>query len=316
MQSNDTEKAHLYIIEGQSPKEISAKTNISEENILLLTQRDFEKLNRVKTLGFISVIERHYCVDLSSLREEALVYYSEHETNDDPVFSYPIMEGRRSRSKPLIGIMLLLLVFASWYFLLQYNKKHLAEYLPLGEQNSSGTAEILTDDPVADREISVSTGTKDSSGYRGLKPIEVKPLKRLMQKSAEEAESREENVTQRSSDTPENNTSSKPDTESAPSQVMADGVEKVTIVPEKRLWFGVIDIDTKKRKHYTVAEKFDIDVTEKRWLVATSPAPFSIEGRETKRFNDARVHYLKLDKEGIKVLTREQYIALGGYSKW
>lgn len=315
MQSNDTEE-HLYIIEGQSVKDISAKTNISEENIALLTQRDFEKLNRVKTLGFISIIERYYHTDLSSLREEAVAYYSEHETNEGSVFSYPIMDGRRPRSKPLIGIMLVILVIASWYFLIQYNKKHPGNSFSLGKQNGSSETEVLRDDPAADREISLPVGAKALPKETEPKRIEANPSKPLIQKPVEEVKSTEENVTQVSLETLENNSSSRLGQEHNPPQTKVETIEKITIVPVKRLWFGMIDMDTKKRKHYTVAEKFDIDVAQKQWLVATSPAPFSIEAGETKRFNDARAHYLKLDREGVKVLTREQYIALGGYPKW
>lgn len=48
----------------------------------------------------------------------------------------------------------------------------------------------------------------------------------------------------------------------------------ISIIPVRRLWFGLIDMDTKERKHFSIAEAYQLEVGIKRWLIATSSAPF------------------------------------------
>ncbi len=84
-----------------------------------------------------------------------------------------------------------------------------------------------------------------------------------------------------------------------------------------RLWFGIIDMETKERNHFSIDNMYELDVSEKTWLVATSSAAFSLlEFDETKEFNDAKEHYFKIDVNGVEVLSKSDYVALGGWSQW
>lgn len=305
MQLND-------LIEEQSVKAISNKTNISEENIERLIQRNFEGLSRVKALGFISILEREYRADLSKLREEAVAYYDEHGEDGSVMLSRPEIEKKRSKSKLLPLIILALLAYASWYFFTQFDRKHLAEYLPFGEHNKSEAQEVAIEEPAPSLTIEKSLAeAKEEKSTAGA------PADHATEVSDQQPADTEVNVTQSSivpavqNDMPETATA-----ETMP-QTDAAALEQIVIVPVSKLWFGLVDMDTKERKHYTVSDRFDIDVRNRRWLVATSSAPFTIEAGEVSRsFNDAREHYLKLDKEGVEVLTKQEYIALGGYPRW
>ena len=61
MQLND-------IIEKNTIKDIGLKTNIAQENLEKLINKEFEHLDKLKTMGFISIIERlhfflaYFCV--------------------------------------------------------------------------------------------------------------------------------------------------------------------------------------------------------------------------------------------------------------
>jgi len=65
------------ILEENSIRSISKKTNISEQNLERLLASNFANLKKVKTLGFISIIEREYSTDLTAMKEEALGYYAD-----------------------------------------------------------------------------------------------------------------------------------------------------------------------------------------------------------------------------------------------
>jgi len=91
----------------------------------------------------------------------------------------------------------------------------------------------------------------------------------------------------------------------------------ISILPLHKLWFGIVNLETKEREHFSIDEPHSIDVTNKAWLLATSSAPFSLMyAEETMDFNDAKEHYFKIDKSGMLALSKEQYVAQGGWAQW
>ena len=116
MQLND-------ILEENSVKAISQKTKISEENLENLLAKRFENLKKVKTMGFISIIEREYNADLSAIREEAQAYYADAGEDRSVTLGMPIVEEKKGTSKIFLLIIFGLLGYATWYFLTQFDKK-------------------------------------------------------------------------------------------------------------------------------------------------------------------------------------------------
>ncbi len=118
------------ILEENTIKGISQKTKISEDNLENLLAANFAALKKIKTLGFISILEREYKADLSALREEALVHYSQEIEENNFTVVLPVDEEKRGKSKLFLFIILALLASASWYFFTQFDKKHLSELIP------------------------------------------------------------------------------------------------------------------------------------------------------------------------------------------
>ena len=121
------------LLEENSTKTISERTNIAEENIERLMNNDFGAIKRVKTLGFISILEREYKIDLSKLKEEALAYYEQKAEDESVTLGLPIVEERRGRSKWLWLIVPILLGYASWFFFTQFDQSQLKSLLPFNE---------------------------------------------------------------------------------------------------------------------------------------------------------------------------------------
>jgi hypothetical protein len=121
------------ILTENSIKSIHEKTKISEENLENLFAKKFENLIQVKTLGFLSIIEREYKVDLSAEREEALAYYESNYTNVSVTLGSSIVDEKKGTSKLFLLMIFLLLGYATWYFLTQYDQKHLSQLIPFME---------------------------------------------------------------------------------------------------------------------------------------------------------------------------------------
>ena len=134
------------ILEENTIKGISQKTKISEDNLENLLAANFAALKKIKTLGFISILEREYKADLSALREEALAHYSEEKGEYGFTVVLPVDEEKKGKSKLFLFVVLALLGYASWYFFTQFDKKHLSELIPFMDEQMIETTEIETDE--------------------------------------------------------------------------------------------------------------------------------------------------------------------------
>ena len=127
------------VLEENTTKTISQRTKIAEDNIEYLLNSDFGALKRVKTLGFISILEREYNIDLSKFREEALAYYDQHAENESVTIGLPIMEEKKGRPKWIWLLVLILLGYASWFFVKNYDQSQLKALLPFNEAKTVET---------------------------------------------------------------------------------------------------------------------------------------------------------------------------------
>ncbi len=289
MQLND-------ILEEHSIKTISKKTNISEENLEYLVAANFDALKKIKALGFISILEREYHADLGRLREHALEYYGSSTEDTSITLGLPLIEEKRGKSKFLLFFVFLLLGYASWYFFTQFDKKHLSGLIPFvdekmiesftGENKDSSKAEIVEDLSIAKVTVANTQTTVESKDIIIVEKVS------------------EENVTKKTETIAEDTAA-------------VTAMENVSIVPVGRLWFGLVEMDTKKRDHFSIAEAYELKVENKTWLVATSSAPFSLASAGvTRDFNDAKEHYFKINKNDIQDLSKDEYVELGGWSQW
>jgi len=131
------------ILQEHTLKNMSQTTKISEENLEQIANEEFSNLVKAKALGFISILEREYQVDLKVLKERALLYYEERGEEESVNIALPRVEEPKGRSKLFLFFVLGLLAYASWYFFTQFDKKTLDNMLPFTEEK---TIEELSDD--------------------------------------------------------------------------------------------------------------------------------------------------------------------------
>jgi predicted secreted protein len=122
------------LLEKHTLKEISKRTNISEENLDVLFNKEFDALTKVKALGFISIIEREFKAELSALRKEAKDYFEKHGDEVGVVLDVPVTERKSGVGKIFLWLLLMLvLVAGGWYVSMQYNKTKLPDIFSFTE---------------------------------------------------------------------------------------------------------------------------------------------------------------------------------------
>jgi hypothetical protein len=127
------------LLEQEDIKTISKRTNISESSLEALFANEFCYLKRVQCMGFISIIEREYKIDLSSFRASAEQFYA-NNYEDCSVALGMIDEPKSSHTTskvPLVLVVIVLLGVASWYFFNKFDAQQIKGMLPFNEKLST-----------------------------------------------------------------------------------------------------------------------------------------------------------------------------------
>lgn len=273
------------VLEENSVESISKKTNISVDNLKKLFERDFSAFKKVQALGFISILERDYGLDLSALKQECKDYFVDDE-EDVKISIYQVKPKGKGRWLFFIFLLFLLAAVAS---LMIYNytvqskqnggQMFLTQEMVLGEVNAS---ENIPEDMVANGTIS-----KD----------ELKEVK-------DESLAFEDNDFAGMSDADQENNSS------------ATASSKIILTPKYKLWFGIYDMTSGESSHQIIKVPFELAL-DNNLLIATSRAAFSIEaGDTTTGYKDFKEHYFMIKDGKFSEIKREEFIALNGPKKW
>ena len=108
------------IVEENTLPTISRRTRISVENLDAVLHRDWSRLKKVQALGFISILEREYQVDLSDLKADCRAYFAEVGSPEEAEsLVVTPMEEKHSGNYLRIAVLILLLiaVYGGWRFL-------------------------------------------------------------------------------------------------------------------------------------------------------------------------------------------------------
>ena len=347
------------LLEEQSLKSISVKTMISEENIQRIISEDYSGLSKTKALGFLSILEREYNLNLKDVRNNALTYFEMHTEGEESAnIALPRVEEKKGKPKWLFFVMLGLLGYASWYFFTQFDKKTLNRLMPFSAENNVSKTEkkedgifsvAINEDTTANIEVKSADTPSPTPAVKTveeksvvipsqqnissvpqtntvvvseLPPVETNQTdeqniseksvleKNVLEKVIETNVSTEINTTVKTEKIEENRTQ-KVDT------VQNNTLDKVLIKPVKRLWFGLVNMRTGKRDHFSIRKPFTVDLSKGNWLVATSPAPFSLVfNNQAQSYKNGRAHYFMITKSGIVPLEKRAYVKKGGYRKW
>ena len=345
------------LLEQQDLKLVSIRTMISEENIKRIVSEDYSNLTKAKALGFLSILEREYQLDLKDVRSNAKAYFAMQVPGEISAnIALPKVEDSKKRPKWFLFSILLLLGYASWYFFTQFDKKTLNTLIPFNsEQNQTEviekesifsveinentiknlevapivienevvTQKIVEDNTTKINKFNVSTVRKEKESavheYQNNAIVENNDTKVVEINISTSVENIVENSKVELLET--NNTIEENTT--IPTQMIINNlpdvieVTKVVLKPVKRLWFGLVNMRTGKRDHFSIRKPFTIDLTKGDWLVATSPAPFSLKfGEKNDVYNNGREHYFIVTKKGITSLKKKAYVRKGGYRKW
>ena len=278
-------------------QKIHEDTHIPLSYVQSVIHASFEGLTKIQFLGFISILEREYDIDLSTLKAKGTSYFEEEEPASPKVFV--VTEKKRNFTGLYVFVVLLIFSLAI-YATFEYKKEKV-------------TAEPLNNHAIIDAQKKISV--KDEA-IATVNPLEENLTKEL--NTSEEVNSSIKN-------------SFKQEKKDKVSSLQPIVVKEEVIVPKKeghkkvhsfvikprsRVWIGYINLTDKKKRQAIVKHSLTLDAS-KKWLIAAGHGNVNIvlDGK-LKRYSASKsVRYL-YENGSLKKLSITEFKRLNNGRLW
>jgi cell division protein FtsL len=274
-------------------REVSRKTYIELSYLQLMADRDFAKLHRIKTLGFVKIIKRECGIDMSDWVAEFEAYLQEQADGskvkkDDPLIVEKWYADNQKRFYVVIIALVLIVIITIFYLLLKTRTVYI-------EDTSSYTNIVVTDESLQNDENDVenSNDVKNSTE-------EIIDDDKMIQSKLDEAV--EESV---------------PPVIEQTTPVKPISTQTASIVPNIEIWVGVIDLATFKRSTYLQDGDIELDINKEQ-IIITGHGDFSlkIDDEIVKRFNPRNMVYLYVRDGTVKQISEDEFVRINRGTIW
>ena len=326
--------------------EVSKRTHIEIKTLQYMLDKEFDKLGRINTLGFLKIISREYHLDLSGWQEEFEAYWDERNGQNpskaEAVFAVNAPSGlKRSRLKS--KLFLLVLVGASIYAVQYFGIWQTVQ--PMITDKISQWTQTQEDGLNKPQEESVSYTTpsvvneaqkilEEQQAFEVREPVSVPEMNSTQEESgaqlfsvdgdANEEQIIDENVSEDLMSLQGNvSVSELNDSLIVPTQAQENlqngptqGDNSGIILPNVNIWVGIVYLDTKKRASYLTNNHIELDLTREQ-IITTGHGNFTLElNGEKVPFKEELPKRFHWDGNEMKTITYDKFVELNGGSAW
>jgi len=276
----------LEVLRDIGAQTIHNETHISREYVQAIIHETFDGLQSVQFMGFVSILERDYKVDLSELKAKAKIHFQEKLEKSEQIFVSPIKKTSYTKLYMFLGIVL----FLSFMYvssiapeLGQLNdikiEKKLKNtgILPMGEEKAVVGAKV--DSNETNTSIAGVVEKKVSEAIDANTTFKDISTKTILQESISEGRS-------------------------------------LKILPKRKIWAGYINIETNQKYQKVFREEFALDIT-KNWLLlfGTGTVKLEVNGENVKFTSDQNMRFKYIDGVFTKITVTE-FKSLNKGRKW
>jgi len=262
-------------------QKIHEQTHVPKGHIQAILHNSFEDLNKVQIIGFISILEREYKVDLNDTKDSANTYFnqlsSDSEVENKEIF-VAVREKKSNNNILYIGIILLVLGVALYFTLKQSN----------------------TENAKIDNTLIENVKEKVVKDEKSTKTSIILPQKAKTKEVIEEL-----NITKTKVEKTDKETIIKEEKKV---------LKSLEIIPKTKVWMGYIDIANNKHNQKVFKTPLEINGS-KDWLLifGHNQIDFKVDGKVKNIEKGIRFSYI--DGE-LKPITIKEFKKLNKGSKW
>ncbi|WDL75262.1 hypothetical protein IP360_02315 [Helicobacter winghamensis] len=292
-------------------KEISKNTHIALNKIQYILERNFKELkDNATTHGLLQILEREYHISLKEWEEEYKAFWENYDSSNDevgPIVNFKVthetITSNDSKKGVILGALLVALLGVGFFAFMNFYGNFVVSS-ENEETQSEASLEKLESKSEVNKDSSNESNTTsilevtnqlDASAST---PINVLPQD-LQNSKDVQSEASLEKLESKNAD------SNSLSTEVKPQEVI---MAKVSIMPVRNVWVGIVYLDNKKRTSFMAEKAFEVDLSRPQTII-TGHGMLEIDAKgEKSTFNSASKMFFIVDKDGnFKQATQGQY---------
>ena len=267
-------------------QKIHERTHISREHIQALLHGSFDDFSKIQFLGFLSILEREYEINLDDVKADGTKYFDEKKPSHNAGV-FVVAKRTKSYKKRYIFIVILIVLIAIGYTMyLSSQKVDLNNIDNTSIENATTNIEVNNDvnttTPITDE---VAEDTNQTLEPQLLEPQLKDDEEPVVKK--EEVQKEEKKV-----------------------------VKSFKIFPKSKLWMGYMDLSTHKKYQKLFKKEFDLD-PEKDWLLSLGHGyvNFEIDGKIKKFSTKKNMRFIYKNNE-LKKISLKEFKRLNRGNRW
>jgi hypothetical protein len=258
-------------------QKIYEDTHIPAEHVQAILYESFDGLSKVQFIGFISILEREYGEDLTTIRSQGIRYFDENDTPEKAIVDDTIFNSSKKKNTTLLYIIFAILLFVvAIVYSMQSETKTVdvavKENTIVKEVKNTIIADVNSSDD-NESDMNNSSVVNDINRSIGKEVIKKEETPKIVPKSFK-------------------------------------------IIARTKVWLGYIDIATNKKYQKTFTGEFDLDPT-KEWLLYLGHGYVDviIDG-EKEHFNDKNTLRLLYKDGKTTQLSLDKFKELNRGNAW
>lgn len=277
----------LEILRNIGAQTIHNETHISREYVQAIIHETFDGLKSVQFMGFISILEREYNIDLTDLKAKARAHFKD-ESEKEEANEKAFITQRTKASNAKIYIFLGVVIVASFIYMNSVvEKPEFLDNTKIEKVTKKLEKSLVTHDALVIKENNTTLSTAE---------VEIK--KEIL------AEVKEVNTTVEPVVTEE---------EITPEVVI---VKTLKILPKRKIWAGYINIKTNQKYQKVFRKEFALD-TNKDWLLLFGAGTVKLEvNGENVKFSSKQNMRFKYINGVFTKISVVEFKALNKGRKW
>lgn len=270
---------NLKILRDIGAQTIHSDTHIPREYIQAIIHETFDGLQSVQFMGFVSILEREYNLDLSEVRLKGKEHFSEEVDQESKVF----VSAEKKGSNAKIYIFLVLVLLLSTI------------YITTEFEQAEPTVEKVEVVEVIEEKVAVVIDSNETNETNETSETAKKEILEEVQETNMSVE------------------------EPTPEVVVEPEVvipRSLKILPKRKIWAGYINIETNQKYQKIFKKEFALDIS-KNWLLlfGSGTVRLEVNGEEVKFTSRQNMRFKYVDGVFTKITVTE-FKSLNKGRKW
>jgi hypothetical protein len=274
-------------------QQIHKDTHISKDYVQAIIHGSFDGMTSVQLMGFISILEREYQVDLSDLKQKARTHYKDLKAKISQPQKVFVGERKKQDNSKVYLLLVAVVFIAAAYYNFVYMDSAPSSVTKVDNsliENVQKNIEVQEKEQIVENvEETNETLQEDENISNQL----IAEAQSMQMQQEEESES-----------------------EIAVQEEVVETKRSLKILPKNKIWAGYINIETNQKYQQIFRDEFAID-TKSDWLLLFGSGTVHLEiNGENKTFSsDQNMRFKYVDGEFTKITVTE-FKALNKGRKW